>query len=89
MTLPGLSGAPPPEFGKQARHEVPRRRDELDIGAGSTLAIVVDVHVRRELIVNTVQPDELGAAQTRPGESDPWGRGCRAGQRLKFREFLI
>ena len=37
------------DFGNQTRHEVARGRDEIEIRGRGGLAIVIDVHVRREI----------------------------------------
>jgi hypothetical protein len=39
----------------------------------------VDVHVRRELVVEAVQPDEAVSAQSVLDKGEPWGWSRRPG----------
>ena len=63
-----------PKLGKQTGHVVPCRSDELDVGAGSDLEAVHDVHVGRK-VPDSIKPDEAGGGWMSPADFNVYRSG--------------
>jgi hypothetical protein len=63
-----------PDLGKESRHVVARRGDEVQVGVGRRPVVMQDVHVGHRVVVAHL--DEGVTADARTSESPPWTRRC-------------